>query len=72
MPRLIGVFLIAGWLAFAAAAPRLVTDGWLSVLALIGMALTIAVLAASGRLSRPDPLSLNLTARRPYWETRDS
>jgi len=70
MTHLIPVGLIAAWLAFAAFVPRLLPAEIVSVLALVGMALTLLVLAFSGRFSRPDPLTLNLTARRPYWETR--
>lgn len=70
MTHLIPVGLIAAWLAFAAFVPRLLPVEIVSVLALLGMAFTLIVLALSGRFTRPDPLSLNLTARRPYSETR--
>ncbi len=62
--------LIAVWLAFVYAAPRLLSEDWVIGLTLAGMAATVAVLAATGHVSRPDPLSLNLTARRPWWEMR--
>ncbi|MFP4518869.1 MAG: hypothetical protein ACLFQ5_05385 [Oceanicaulis sp.] len=62
--------LIAAWLAFAFAAPRVFSGETVTVLALAGMAVTVGVLAVSGHVSRPDPLSLNLTGRRPWWETR--
>jgi hypothetical protein len=62
--------LIAAWLAFVYAAPRLLSEDWVIGLTLAGMAATVAVLAATGHVSRPDPLSLNLTARRPWWEMR--
>ncbi|WP_375550054.1 hypothetical protein ABWI01_06750 [Oceanicaulis alexandrii] len=70
MSHLVGVGLIAAWLAFAVLAPRLASAEVTSLLALVGMALTLVVLFATGRLTRPDPLALNLTGRRPYWETR--
>lgn len=72
MFRLIPIGLIAAWFAFAGLAPRLVSAEWVSVLALAGMAVTVLILANTGRVNRPDPLALNLTARRPYWETRQS
>ncbi|MGJ3230870.1 MAG: hypothetical protein ACFE0P_03655 [Oceanicaulis sp.] len=62
--------LIAAWLAFAFAAPRLFAVEMTTVLTLAGMAATVVVLAVTGHVSRPDPLSLNLTGRRPWWETR--
>lgn len=62
--------LIAAWMAFAFAAPRLLSGELTTVLTLAGMAVTVVVLALSGHVSRPDPLSLNLTGRRPWWETR--
>ncbi|KAA5803499.1 hypothetical protein F1654_06755 [Alkalicaulis satelles] len=70
MPRITAILLIGAWLAFAAIAPRFLTGEVTGLLALAGMVATVAVLAFSGHVSRPDPLSLNLTARRPYWETR--
>lgn len=62
--------LIAVWLAFVYAAPRLLNEDWVVGLTLAGMAATVAALAVTGHVSRPDPLSLNLTARRPWWEMR--
>jgi len=62
--------LIAAWCVFAAIAPRVLGEPAVTIAALIGMAATIAVLALSGHVSKPDPLRLNLTGRRPYWETR--
>ena len=62
--------LIAAWLAFVYAAPRLLSEDGVIALMLVGMAATIGVLAASGHVSRPDPLALNLTARRPWREMR--
>ena len=62
--------LIAAWMAFVYAAPRLLSENWVTGLTLLGMAATVGVLAATGHVSRPDPLSLNLTARRPWWEMR--
>ncbi|MFW5661457.1 MAG: hypothetical protein ACOC05_08725 [Oceanicaulis sp.] len=71
MPRLfVPVMLIAAWLGFAYAAPRLFDGETTTILALAGMIATVAVLAVSGHVSRPDPLSLNLTGRRPWRETR--
>jgi len=70
MPRLTAILLIGAWLAFAALATRFLTPEVTGVLALAGMAATVAVLALSGHVSRPDPLSLSLTGRRPYWEMR--
>lgn len=70
MPRLTAILLIGAWLGFAALASRFLTPEVTGVLALAGIAATLAVLALSGHISRPDPLSLSLTGRRPYWETR--
>ncbi|MBI1264487.1 MAG: hypothetical protein GC187_07115 [Alphaproteobacteria bacterium] len=69
MPRLTAILLIGAWLGFAFAS-RVLTPEVTGMLALAGIAATLAVLALSGHISRPDPLSLNLTGRRPYWETR--
>jgi|OM-RGC.v1.034856602 hypothetical protein len=62
--------LITAWLAFVYAAPRLLSEGWVSGLTVLGMIITVGVLALTGHVSRPDPLSLNLTARRPWREMR--
>jgi len=62
--------LIAGWLAFAFIAPRALSGDMIVLALLAGAAATVAVLAITGHVSRPDPLSLNLTGRRPWWETR--
>lgn len=62
--------LIAAWLAFAFAAPRLFGADLTTLLALGGIAATVLVLVLSGHVSRPDPLSLNLTGRRPWREMR--
>jgi hypothetical protein len=62
--------LIGAWMAFVYAAPRLLNEDWVIALTLLGMAATVGVLALTGHVSRPDPLSLNLTARRPWWEMR--
>ncbi|XBQ14842.1 MAG: hypothetical protein ABL308_07670 [Oceanicaulis sp.] len=71
MPRLfVPVLLIAAWLGFAFAAPRLFDGETTVLLMLAGMAATVIVLAVSGHVSRPDPLSLSLTGRRPFRETR--
>jgi hypothetical protein len=70
MPRITAFILIGAWLAFAALAPRLLSGDIVGLLAIAGMAVTVAVLAVSGHVSRPDPLSLNLTGRRPYWDMR--
>lgn len=67
---LIPVALIAAWLAFAFIAPRMLNGETVTLLALAGMAATVVMLAVTGHVSRPDPLSLNLTGRRPWWETR--
>jgi hypothetical protein len=67
---LFALCLLAPWMAFAYAAPRTLNEDWLIGLMLVGMAVTIGVLASTGHVSRPDPLSLNLTARRPWWEMR--
>ena len=65
-----GAALVAAWLAFAFIAPRTFDGETVTLLALAGMAVTVVILAVSGHVSRPDPLSLNLTGRRPWWETR--
>ena len=71
MKRFVFAFtLIAAWMAFVYAAPRLLSENWVIALTLAGMAATVGLLAATGHVSRPDPLSLNLTARRPWWEMR--
>ena len=71
MKRFVFAFtLIAAWMAFVFAAPRLLTENWVIAVMLVGMAATLGVLAATGHVSRPDPLSLNLTARRPWREMR--
>jgi len=57
--------LIAAWLGFAFAAPRLLSADMTVLFALAGIGATLAVLALTGHVSRPDPLSLNLTGRRP-------
>lgn len=62
--------LIAAWLAFAFVAPRAFSGEIVTVMTLGGMVATVAVLAVTGHVSRPDPLSLNLTGRRPWWEMR--
>lgn len=70
MSRLPALILIAAWLTFAALVPRLFSPEVTNALALAGMGLTVLVLIKSGRVMRPDPLSLSLTCRRPYWEMR--
>lgn len=70
MKPIIAVSLIAAWCVFAAIVPRVLDEPAVTLAALAGMALTVAVLALSGHVSKPDPLRLNLTGRRPYWETR--
>lgn len=71
MPRQAPAFLlIAAIFGFTYAAPRLFGDNGAAVLTLALIAGVVIVLARTGHVSRPDPLSLNLTARRPYWETR--
>ncbi|MEQ8404272.1 MAG: hypothetical protein RKE49_04180 [Oceanicaulis sp.] len=67
---LIPAALIAAWLVFAFIAPRTFSGDTTTLLTLAGMAATVVILAVSGHVSRPDPLSLNLTGRRPWWETR--
>ena len=71
MTRLIApVLLLTVWMAFVYAAPRMFSEDVTIVLMIAGMAATVACLAATGHVSRPDPLSLNLTARRPWFEMR--
>ncbi|MGX6648531.1 hypothetical protein ACWCOP_11390 [Maricaulaceae bacterium MS644] len=62
--------LIVAWLAFAYVAPRALTGDMTVLLTLAGIAATLVVLALTGHVSRPDPLSLSLTGRRPWWEMR--
>ena len=62
--------LVAAWLAFAFIAPRALSGDLIVVFLLAGAGATVAILALTGHVSRPDPLSLNLTGRRPFWETR--
>ncbi len=66
----VAISLITAWLAFTYAAPRLLHADWLVGVLLLGMVGTVGFLALTGHVSRPDPLSLNLTARRPWFETR--
>lgn len=67
---LLPALVISAWLGFAFAAPRLLSSDMIVMFVLGGIAATIAVLALTGHVSRPDPLSLNLTGRRPWWEMR--
>jgi hypothetical protein len=64
------ILLLGAWMVYAFAAPRLLSENWVIALTLTGMVGTVGVLALTGHVSRPDPLSLNLTARRPWFETR--
>ena len=61
---------IAAWCVFAAIAPRLFSPEMTAIAACVGMIITLIVLALTGGVLKPDPLSLNLTGRRPYWEMR--
>ncbi|MEO1038448.1 MAG: hypothetical protein AAFX09_02805 [Pseudomonadota bacterium] len=70
MKPLTALMFVAAWLAFAGIAPRVFPTEWTALLALAGMGVTIVLLALTGRILKSDPLSLNLTGRRPYWEMR--
>lgn len=64
------ILVVSAWLVFAGVAPRVLSENWVIALTLAGMAATVVGLAFTGHISRPDPLSLNLTARRPWREMR--
>ncbi|WP_019962330.1 hypothetical protein [Woodsholea maritima] len=68
LKRLLGLAVILGWFGFAALIATFPLPAALEVvLAIIGIALTLLVLALSGRMSKRDPLTLNLTAHRPHY-----
>jgi len=70
MKPLKGLMFIAAWCLFAAIAPRLLSPEMTAIAAVTGMLITLSVLAVTGGVLKRDPLSLNLTGRRPYWEMR--
>ena len=65
---LLALGLILAWFGFAAFVSVSSLHPGLEVgLALIGIVLTLVILALSGRLTKKDPFRLNLTGDHPHY-----